>query len=97
MADEISITKAKPKSLPQTTRIMLEENETIPPNGLYIGHNGRGYLLRPGEEVNAPNALLEILDNAITSTPVVDPQTRQVVGHRPKLRYPYRVIAARAA
>ena len=75
----------------KTLRIMLEENEDIPPSGQFIGHNGNSYFLRPGAWVDVPVAILEILDNAVTSTPIVDPQTRQVIGHRPKLRYPYRI------
>lgn len=75
----------------RTLRIMLEENEDIPPSGQFIGHNGNSYFLCPGAWVDVPLPLLEILDNAITSTPVVNPQTRQIIGHRPKLRYPYRI------
>jgi hypothetical protein len=75
----------------KTRRIMLEESDDIPPTGQYIGHNGNGYLLKPGVWVDVPLPLLEVLDHAVMSTPQIDPNTRRVVGYREKLRYPYRV------
>lgn len=84
----------KPKTIekPATVRIVLEENEDIPPSGLFIGINGRGYLLRPGEEAEVPRAIIEVLNNAITSVPQRDPATQQVLGTRDKMRYSYRII-----
>lgn len=73
-------------------KIVVEENEDIPPTGLPIGLNGKAYIIRPGEEVLVPLGVKEVLDQAITSVPQVDPSTRQVVGYRDRLRYPYRVI-----
>ena len=73
-------------------KIVVEENEDIPPTGLPIGLNGKAYIIRPGEEVMVPLGVKEVLDQAITSVPQVDPSTRQVVGYRDRLRYPYRVI-----
>jgi len=70
-------------------RIILEENDQIPPTGLYIGDNGVGYMLRPGEEVAVPPGVLEILNNAVTSVPVVDPQTLEVIDYRSKKLYPF--------
>lgn len=70
-------------------RIVLEESEAIPPTGLFVGDNGVGYLLRPGEPIDVPVGVVEILSNAITSIPVVDPQTLEVIGHRPKKMYPF--------
>ena len=44
---------------PKTVRIIIEENDAIPPTGLFIGLNGRGYLVQAGVEVNVPAALIE--------------------------------------
>jgi hypothetical protein len=70
--------------------IMLEENEEIPPTGLFIGVNGRSYLLQPGSKVAVPQGIIDVLDNAIMSTPKIDPATKRVVGYKERLRYPYR-------
>jgi len=84
----------KAKSTPSVpkgyVKIQLEENDEIPPTGLYLGLNGRGYLLKPGEVVAVPTGLVDILDNAVMTVPQVDPNTRRVVGYRDRLRYPYR-------
>lgn len=83
--------KATPK--PKTVRIILEENDNIPPTGLFVGENGRGYLIRPGEEVDIPTGVLEILTNAVVSVPTIDPQSLQVIGYRDKMMYPHRIIS----
>ena len=84
---------AKPaQGMPQKIKIILEENEVIPPTGLYLSHNGRPYVIQTGVEVEIPVFLKEILDNAVISIPVTEPSTQQVIGYRNRLRYPYRVI-----
>jgi len=92
-------TKARRKSAPERVvssvrdgyvRIQLEEGEEIPPSGLFIGVNGRSYLLQPGMEADVPVGVLDVLENAVMSVPRIDPQTRRVVGYKNKLRYPYR-------
>lgn len=74
---------------PERVRIRLEESENIPPTGLFVGHNGTGYMLRAGEELDVPVPVVEILSNAVTSVPVIDPQSLQVIGYRSKRMYPF--------
>ena len=86
------------KSAPATVaksdrvRIQLEEADDIPPTGQFIGYNGVGYILRPGVPADVPLGVKEILDSAVIDVPQVDPNTRQVIGTRPKMRYPYRLV-----
>ena len=88
--------EAKPSKavgMPERKKIILEENDNIPPNGLYIGLNGTGYLLKPGEPVPVPVGVIDILEHAVEMTPVIDSNTRRVVGHRQKQRFPFRFAA----
>jgi hypothetical protein len=85
--------KAAPEAIAKNTiKILLEESDEIPPNGLFLQHNGRPYLLRTGMEVDIPLFLKEILDHAVITVPQVDPTTKQVTGWRSRQKYAYRVI-----
>jgi len=53
----------------QRVKIILEENDNIPPTGLFIGINGRSYLLRAGEEVDVPVEVIEVLNDAVEDVP----------------------------
>jgi hypothetical protein len=77
----------------KTIRIILDESDDIPPSGLFLQHNGRPFMLQPGVEVDIPLFLQEILDHAVLSMPVVNPQTRQITGYRSRLKHTYRVVS----
>lgn len=81
-----------PNVISDRVKIILEEDDNIPPTGLYVGVNGMGYMLRPGVELNIPRSVLEVLNNAVMSTPVIDPVSRRTVAYRSKRRYSYRMV-----
>jgi hypothetical protein len=83
-----------PIGMPKYKWVVLEENEDIPPTGLYVGHNGTGYLIRSGEPVRVPEHVLHVLDDAIMDAPVINPADRKVMGYRPRRRYNYREVDA---
>ena len=86
-----------PVGMPKTVRIILEEGENMPPTGQPISLNGKAYIIRPGVPVDVPLGILEILDNAIASKPILDPQSMKIVGHRDVHRFPYRLVRRDAA
>ena len=71
-------------------RIILEEDSAIPPVGLFVCSNGKTYMLMAGVEASVPREVLSVLDDAVISLPVIDPQTQRVTGYRSRLRFPYR-------
>lgn len=85
--------QAAPKPMPRI-RIMLEDNDNIPPGGQFIGVDGYGYMLQPNVEAEVPINVLDVLDHAIMSVPITD-ENRNVIGYRDRLRFPYRVIRNR--
>jgi hypothetical protein len=89
---DAKVRKPQTVTAPGKVRLVVEENDSIPPTGLFLGLNGIGYLLRPGEEVEVPLGVKEILDHAVMSTPQMDPSTQQVIGYRERMRYPYRLV-----
>ena len=94
--DDMVNIEPKPKTVPAPVRmvkIILEENDDIPPTGLFLGHNGTGYLLKTGEPVEVPWFLQDILDHAVMLMPVVDPQFKSISGFRERMKYPYRLVA----
>lgn len=71
--------------------IILEKNENIPPTGQFFGANGMGTMLRPGVEAWVKPSIINILESAVMSTPVVDPNTLQITGYEDRLRFPFRI------
>lgn len=72
-------------------KIILEENDAIPPTGQFFGVNGTGYQIQPGKEVEIPEFLLGVIDNAVTTKPILN-DDGQVVGYRDVPRFPYRIV-----
>ena len=72
-------------------KIILEENDNIPPGGQFFGVNGVGYLIQPGVEVEVPEFILGVLNTAVASKPLLN-EDGQVVGTREVPRFPYRKI-----
>lgn len=85
--------KAKPVAPAKVKRvkIILDENDAIPPGGQFFGVNGTGYQIQPGKEVDVPEFLLDVLDNAVTTKPVMN-DDGQVIGYRDVPRFSYRIV-----
>lgn len=75
---------------PKMVKIMLEENDQIPPTGLFISGT-KDWVLRPGEEVDVPEEIVGILKDAVYDAPVFN-SAQQVVGYRPRMRFPFRRV-----
>jgi len=75
----------------KTHQIKLHNNPEIPPNGLYVGVNGRWMMLKPNVEMEVPESALEVLDNAVREEAEKDEHNR-VVGRREVPRFPYTVV-----
>lgn len=80
-----------PKQMLDAVRIILEENSDIPPGGLFISHNGNGFRIPVGVPVMIPTFLKEILDHAVITVPVIDPNDNAIIGHRDRMKYSYRL------
>lgn len=87
---------AAPLGMMPSKWIILDDNDDIPPTGLFIGWNGNSFLVQTGIPLKCPIPVLNVLDDAVMSTPVTDPKTRQVVGYRDRPRYTYREVSAPA-
>lgn len=70
-------------------RIILEDSVHMSPGGQFICFNGRTWLIQAGVEVEVPIGVLEVLDNAIESIPVIDPNTGRAVRQQVRKRFPY--------
>ena len=92
VSDDVEVLDAAPKE--KLVCIILEDNDEIPPTGQFFGADGRGSMLRSGEEAWVPQSILNILDCAITGQPVTD-GSNTVTHYRPRLRFPYRIVTGR--
>lgn len=98
---EIEVQKATPTKavgIPKQrlVRIVLDDNEDIPPTGQSVALNGKAYMIVPGHEVDVPPGVVEILRNAIMTVPIQDPATRKIIGYKNRPRFPFHVIGAAA-
>jgi hypothetical protein len=84
--------KVAPIEKEKKIRIMLEDNEAIPPTGQYFGINGKGWLIRAGEPVDVPQGIIDILENAVMLVTRTDPVTLRPSGTSERLRFPYRIV-----
>ena len=85
----------KPKRAPHKFfKITMEDSENIPAGGQFFALNGRSWYLKGGHTYVIPVGLKEVLDNSVESYPVVNPDTKQIIEYRNKLRFPYRLIGS---
>lgn len=88
------LTETERNILKGLVKIRLHDTDEIPPTrGLYIGYNERSFMLHTGVEVWVPEGVVGILDDAVTSTPVLDPLTKKVMRHRPKHRFAFDILS----
>lgn len=76
----------------ERVKIILEENDQIPPTGQFFGINGTGYILRPGEIAEVPVSLVNLLDDLVELKAETDPVTKQMMAPRPRHRFSYRIV-----
>lgn len=88
---EAAVTEIITAEQSKRQKIILEENDDIPPTGLFVGINGRSFVIRPGEPVEVPQEVLAVLDDAVEEVPRVDAD-KNVVDYRKKMRFPYRIV-----
>ena len=71
--------------------VIMIDQEQGKPNYEYVGVNGKGYQIQRGVEVEVPASVVGVLDNAIATRSVTDPNGK-VIGHQDYHAVPYRVI-----
>lgn len=85
---------APPKAAKKTIRIIIDEIEGEN-NYVFVGLNGQHFQLMRGVEVDVPEGVLSVLNNAVGSRifQIIDPRTGQrEMQQRNFMRYPYRVV-----
>ena len=72
-------------------RIIIHENMDIPKEGLFVSLNGYPFLMRPGEEIDIPRPVRQMLDTRIkTETVMQDDGRGNMIEHRrniPRVTY----------
>lgn len=90
-ASKVEAVVAAPRTVPHLRKIILDPHEDIPSRGgLYVGYNGRQFLLPTNRPVLVPQGVVNVLDDAILEVPVRDPDTLRFLGSRPAKRFQYR-------
>lgn len=75
--------------------ITLHDSDRIPPGGQFIGINGLSFLLLPGVRANVPVELMDVLNDAVMTEPVLNDKL-QVDGYRnvPRLTFSFHGLVA---
>lgn len=62
------------------------------PSKIFVGADGRDFLIQRGKDVAVPKAVLNVLDDAVVGVTEVDPNdnTRSIVVDRK--RFPYTIV-----
>lgn len=84
----VAAKKSKAESEETLYEITLHDSDEIPPNGQFIGLNGKQYLLKPGVRTAVPRGVLDILNNAVHSVPERD-ETMRIIRWRDAPRLPF--------
>lgn len=84
-------TAPAPQTVPRMRKIILDPHDDIPANGgLYVGYNGRQFLLPTNRAILVPQGVISVLDDAVLQVAVRDPDTMKFIGSRPAKRFQYR-------
>lgn len=90
--DEAVVAAPSVTAPPKRVKIILEENSNIPRTGQFFGVNGATYMLKPGHVAAVPQALIDVLENAVEHIPVIEEGSLRLIDMRPRHRYPFRIL-----
>lgn len=89
MAAKVEVVAA-PQTKQRYRKIILDPHDDIPTNGgLYVGYNGRQFMLPTNRAILVPQGVIDVLNDAVTAVPVRDPETMKLIGSRPQRRFQY--------
>jgi hypothetical protein len=89
-APKAAAPKAAPKKVLSEKVTIILDDPGSGSNSQFFGLNGRGYQIKFNEEVTVPRALLNVLDEAITTRTI--PVEEGGVIERSSKRFPYRIV-----